>query len=264
MICWDFIKNSKIEDVVDLQEKLFKSVRTYGEQETQKTHYLILTEHTPCFSYADDDDLSNIRISPEEFVKVTEVVPIRKYSRGGGITYHGPGQLTAYFVIAPFQFGIKGPKEFGITVDRVIKLLLALYYNLKAHDLNDLYALSKNNIAIKKQLASLSILSEKETATSHANGTWVLDNELIKKIASRGIRIRGDAIRGIFTFGCSINISTDLYYFNNIIKACGLDITATSIKEQTGIDMDAENTAYYFAKTFAVSVGEALRKTSLL
>ncbi len=104
-------------------------------------------------------------------------IPIHRVSRGGQVTYHGPGQLVGYPI-----FKLEGAER---DVGRYLRKLEQLLIN----------ALARYGIAAGRR--------EKLT------GVWV-GNE---KIASIGVGIR----RWVTQHGFAINVATDLSYFDRIV-----------------------------------------------
>lgn len=108
-------------------------------------------------------------------------IPFIKTNRGGKITYHGPGQLIIYPLLDLKRLHIKPHQLISIIENTVIKLLDR--FNIKA--------------------------------TNDPNNRGIYIDHY--KIASLGIRIS----RGCSYHGFSINLNTDLSFFNDI-NPCGL------------------------------------------
>lgn len=119
-------------------------------------------------------------------------------NRGGEITYHGPGQLVIYPLI--------NIKRLKISPIEYIRILEDIIINI---------------------LSELNIDAERKNECP--GGVWA--NQ--KKIAAIGIRIS----RGITSHGFSLNISTDLSYFNHIIPCGNPTETYTSVSEILGTDI---------------------------
>ena len=119
-------------------------------------------------------------------------------SRGGEITYHGPGQLVIYPLININQLQISPIEYIRILEDIIIDTL------------------SEVNITAERK-------------SECPGGVWA--NQ--KKIAAIGIRIS----RGITLHGFSLNISTDLSYFNHIIPCGNPTETYTSLSEILDTDI---------------------------
>ena len=110
-------------------------------------------------------------------------IPIIQTSRGGQITYHGPGQLMVYFLLELKSLKSKdmGPKKLINTIENIVIELLKKY-KINAYSKED------------------------------APGIYV--NE--KKICSIGLRIK----QGQTYHGIALNVNMDLTPFNDI-NPCG-------------------------------------------
>lgn len=126
------------------------------------------------------------------------IVPF-EVERGGSATYHGPGQIVAYFIV--------NMKNRGINVRDLIQMAQGSIITL----------LEDYGIRAQGRLHG-------ET------GVWVGD----RKICSIGF-----AIRGFSTFhGVGFNISTDLSKFQNIMP-CGMQSSImTSMEKELGKPVD--------------------------
>ena len=135
-----------------------------------------------------------------------------KVDRGGDVTYHGPGQLVCYPILNLNSYNKS----------------ITWYVNLLQDSI--LSALSNYNIsAIKKD--------------SPYTGVWVDDD----KIAAIGIRLS----RWISMHGFSVNVNTNLSYYDNIIP-CGIfDYGITSVKELTNKQIDMVDFAKQISKVLS-------------
>jgi lipoyl(octanoyl) transferase len=155
----------------------------------KKPELLWILEHKPIFTAG---------TSSKENEILNKTISVSKTSRGGKITYHGPGQKVVYFVL--------NLNERGKDIRKLIKHI--------------------ENCIIK-------ILKEygiKSFADNKNIGIWVNINGNAKKVAAIGIRVK----RWIAFHGFSINVSNDLEVYKNIVP-CGIynkEITnLCSIKE---------------------------------
>ena len=142
----------------------------------KKPELLWILEHKAIFTAgirAKENEILNKRIS------------VSKTSRGGKITYHGPGQKVVYFVLNLNQRGKDIRKLIKHIENCIIKILKE--YGIKSF--ND-----KKNI-----------------------GIWVNVNGKEKKVAAIGIRVK----KWIAFHGFSINITNDLEVYKNIVP-CGI------------------------------------------
>ena len=113
-------------------------------------------------------------------------VKIIKTSRGGKITWHGPGQLICYFVID---------------------------LNKRNKDIRKF--ITKIETSIIKSLKELNINSNSDRKNI---GIWYKSNKNIYKIGAIGIRVK----KWIAYHGFSININNDLNQYKKIIP-CGIE-----------------------------------------
>jgi len=142
----------------------------------KKPELLWILEHKPIFTAG---------TSSKENEILNKTINVSKTSRGGKITYHGPGQKVVYFV---------------------------LNLNEREKDIKKLIEHIENCI--------IKILKEygiKSFADNKNIGIWVNDNGTAKKVAAIGIRVE----RWIAFHGFSINISNDLEVYKNIVP-CGI------------------------------------------
>jgi len=126
-------------------------------------------------------------------------IKLYKSSRGGKITYHGPGQLICYFV---------------------------LDLNKRNKDIRKLINTIENTII--KTLNEYKIISLPDRKNI---GIWIIQNKKLKKIGAIGIRVK----KWIAYHGFSINVKVDLKKYEKIIP-CGIKdrdiINLNSIKKQ--------------------------------
>ena len=142
----------------------------------KKPELLWILEHKPIFT-------AGTRSKEKEILNKS--ITVSKTSRGGKITYHGPGQKVVYFVLNLNKRGKDIRKLIKHIENCIIKILKE--YGIKSF--ND-----KKNI-----------------------GIWVNVNGNAKKVAAIGIRVK----RWIAFHGFSINISNDLEVYKNIVP-CGI------------------------------------------
>lgn len=174
------------------QEALFQEQLKEKSQNKPTTNHLIFLQHTPVYTLGKSGDIKNLKVPIE-----STDAEYYKTNRGGDITYHGPGQLTAYPIFNLDDFGL-GVRNYVELLEECIIDCIA-EYGLKGERISD------------------------------ASGVW-LDAEGIhpRKICAVGIKVS----RGITMHGLAFNINTDLSYFQNIIP-CGLeDKGVTSLEKE--------------------------------
>jgi len=152
-------------------------------------------------------------------------------SRGGDITYHGPGQIVGYpilnlgairrdvvwYVRMLEEVMIRATSEFGITAERV----------------------------------------------AGKTGIWVKSGDTEEKLAAIGVHIS----RWVTSHGFAYNVSTDLRYFDLIVP-CGIaDRKATSLEKLLGRSVEQEEVAPRIARhlgeLFGLEMQEASKKEML-
>jgi len=142
----------------------------------KKPELLWILEHKPIFT-------AGTRSKENEILNKT--ISVSKTSRGGKITYHGPGQKVVYFVLNLNERGKDIRKLIKHIENCIIKILKE--YGIKSF--ND-----KKNI-----------------------GIWINVNGKTKKVAAIGIRVK----KWIAFHGFSINISNNLEVYKDIVP-CGI------------------------------------------
>ena len=134
-------------------------------------------------------------------------IDIIKTSRGGKITWHGPGQLIFYFLIN-LNNKKKDIRKFVNTIEE------SIITSLKKFEI-DSYS-DKKNI-----------------------GIWIKQNDIERKVGAIGIRIK----KWIAYHGFSLNISNDIVNYQKIIP-CGIKnkevVTLKEINNQNYSDLPDE------------------------
>ena len=158
---------------------------------------LLLLEHEPVLTLGRYADEAHIRATPEGLA--ARGIEVIRVERGGEVTYHGPGQLVAYPILALSRHGL-------LVKPLVRALEAAMIATCAAHGV---------------------------TADRRAGhpGCWVdPDGPDPRKIGALGIRVQ----RGVSFHGIALNVTTDLRDFE-LIDPCGLPgVTSTSIARELG------------------------------
>ena len=150
-------------------EPVWKAMHKFTDERTEEDlDQVWLVEHNPVFTQG--------QAGKAEHVLNAGDIPVIQSDRGGQVTYHGPGQLVAYFLINIRR------KKFGVR-DLVTHIENLVIKTLKAYNINS-------------------------TARPDAAGVYV-DG---KKICSLGLRIR----RGCSFHGLALNVGMDLSPFLRI------------------------------------------------
>ena len=193
-----------------LQEKLVE-----GKQREPSPDILLFVEHPHVYTLGRGGDEANV-LSPQE-------VPVYRTSRGGDVTYHGPGQLVVYPII-----------------------------DLRSKLRKDVHKYLRH-----LELAAIKTLKEFGLEATHRppyTGVWIGD----RKIAAIGVAVR----RGITFHGLALNVNTDLSYFQRIIP-CGLAwAEVTSMAKELGAEPSLGEVRERFLHHFAESFGHTDVKES--
>ncbi len=183
----------------NLQEHLVVS-----KQQEPLPDILLFVEHPHVYTLGRGGKETNV-LAPQD-------VPVIRTSRGGDVTYHGPGQLVVYPII---DLRSKLRKD----VHRYVRNLeLSAIHTLKDFGLTG---------------------AQRPPFT----GIWIGD----KKIAAIGVAVR----RCITFHGLALNVNTDLAYFKRIVP-CGLAWSdVTSMARELGTDQDFAAVRNRFLSNFA-------------
>lgn len=176
---------------------------------------VLLVEHDPVYTLGKD------QIDEQNLIKSPLPAPLIKVDRGGKITYHGPGQLVAYFL---FKLPLS---ELGNFVTGIENLTLETLrsYGLPAYSRKE----------------------EKDSYGKNIRGAWCKYRGEHKKVAAQGLELKKageDPKSGeqlvVTMHGFALNVNTDLSYFRPI-RPCGFDYEVTSsMQEISGSTLDFE------------------------
>ena len=153
---------------------------------------LILLEHPPTITTGRKGNTGNLLVRKEYLEK--HGISFINASRGGDITFHGPGQIVGYPIL-----------------------------NLKNHEMDIRKHLRSIEEVIIQTLGDFEIEGRRIDGVT---GVWVKRS----KIASIGIAIR----KWVTYHGFALNVSTDLDYFELILSCGITDVRITSIGSWLG------------------------------
>ncbi|WBA09295.1 lipoyl(octanoyl) transferase LipB [Salinivibrio kushneri] len=167
--------------------RVWEQMRDFTDRRDENTRDEVwLVEHDPVFTQG--------QAGKTEHVLVPGDIPVVQSDRGGQVTYHGPGQLVAYFLI-----NLKRKK---VGVRALVSHIEDLVVSTLAHFHVDAYA------------------------RPDAPGVYVSD----AKICSLGLRIR----RGCSFHGLALNINMDLSPFQRINPCGYAGMAMTQLSDQVG------------------------------
>ncbi|KAL6754551.1 hypothetical protein V8C86DRAFT_3138790 [Haematococcus lacustris] len=152
---------------------------------------LMVLQHAPVYTIGKRGSPADFRVPMQEVLN--QGCEVHVTSRGGELTYHGPGQCVVYPIVKLRSQG-KATRAYVEGLEDALVLTLAEY-----------------GIAGRGRVPG-------------ATGVWVED----AKIAALGVRVR----HGVSTHGVALNVNTDLRAFDAIVP-CGItDKRVTSMQQQ--------------------------------
>ncbi len=175
------------------QREVFKGVKAGIIPST-----LVFCQHNPVITLGSQGKREHIKIGLAELE--LRGIEIYEIERGGGVTYHGPGQIVVYPI-----FNLCHLKK---DIHWFLRLLEEL---------------------IMQSLEGFGIKGERREGLT---GVWVNG----RKIASIGIAIRN----WITFHGLSVNIKRDDLANFSLIRPCGMDIMVTSMESEVNREISPE------------------------
>jgi lipoyl(octanoyl) transferase len=160
---------------------------------------LLLLEHDPVLTLGRNASQAHVLALPE--LLAARGIEVLRVERGGEVTYHGPGQLVAYPIVALAA----GPRALGVRP--FVEALEG---------------------AMADTCAAAGVAAG--SRPGHP-GCWVAaDSPLPRKIGALGIRVA----RGISFHGIALNVTTNLADFG-LIDPCGMPgLRTTSLARERG------------------------------
>ncbi len=196
---------------------------------------LLLLEHGAVLTLGRNAGEAHVRALPE--VLAARGIEVVRVERGGEVTYHGPGQLVAYPVVALLPPGALARSEPGPSARRPLGVR------------SFVEALEG---AMVDTCAAAGIAAGPRPGHP---GCWVdADGPLPRKVGALGIRVA----RGVAFHGIALNVTTDLADFD-LIDPCGMPgLRTTSLARERaragipGAEADAPPTTASVAGAAAI------------
>jgi lipoyl(octanoyl) transferase len=189
---------------------------------------LLLLEHPAVLTLGRRADPAHVLASPAELE--ARGIEVLEVERGGEVTYHGPGQLVAYPIVALAQR--------GLMIRPFVRALEA---------------------ALIATCATLGVAADRRDGHP---GCWCAIGEPSpRKIGALGLRVE----RGVTYHGIALNVTVDLADFG-LIDACGMPgVVSTSIAAERGEPVEpstasVERAAWIFARAFGDAIGAPLEE----
>jgi lipoyl(octanoyl) transferase len=188
---------------------------------------LLLVEHDPVLTLGRHADEGHVLAGPAELDR--RGIEVIRVERGGEVTYHGPGQLVAYPILALSRRGLLLRPLVRALEEAMIEACLAFGVRAERRD-------------------------------GHP-GCWIdAEGASPRKIGALGIRVE----RGVSYHGIALNVDPDLRCFD-LIDPCGMPgVASTSIALEAGLADEPPSTervqaaVEVFAPALARRVGAEL------
>jgi lipoyl(octanoyl) transferase len=211
---WRWLGRVPFGALAEEQETLRRQLLAGAGPET-----LLLLEHHPVITLGRSAPPAHVLAAADELQR--RGVAVHRASRGGDVTYHGPGQLVGYPIVK-LERGVVG--HLGAMADGLIAVL-----------------------------AGLGITAEWRR---QAPGLWVRGPGGDAKICAFGVNVH----RRVAIHGFALNVAVDLDAFRLIVP-CGLAGAAvTSIAQLTGRAPPLEPLAVEVASALSRSFGRAFER----
>jgi lipoyl(octanoyl) transferase len=186
---WHWLGRVGFADAVPLQERLRAAVIEGGGPET-----LLLLEHEPVITMGRSASAGNVLVNEADLAR--RGITLAPASRGGDVTYHGPGQLVGYPVVV-LRRGVRAHIEGMAT-------------------------------ALAEVLAELGVNA---AYRREAPGLWLMGEGAHQKICAFGVNVH----RRVAIHGFALNLDPILEHFSLIVP-CGIaGCPVTSVRARTGV-----------------------------
>jgi lipoyl(octanoyl) transferase len=171
---------------------------------------LLLLEHDAVYTLGRGANEADLMGAPERLG-----VPVFRIARGGGATFHGPGQLVGYPIVHLRPSGRD-----------VLPFVRALERSL---------------------IETCAVFGIEARARQGLTGAWVGD----EKIAAIGIGVR----HGIAFHGMALNVTTDVTYFARIVPCRMAGLSTTTMERVLGRAPALADVGTAFIRSFARQIG---------
>ena len=190
----DWITSNELVDLADAVTEMERRVALIASGKQDEAVWLL--EHPPVITMGTSGKESDVLDS--------STVPVFRVSRGGQVTFHGPGQRVAYLMLNLARRG-RDIRRFVHSIERWIVLTLA-EYGIRG-----------------------------ETRCDRI-GVWVPGSDgREEKIAAIGIRLR----RWVSFHGVSINVAPDLCHYASIVP-CGVRDHGNTSMAELGVSISMD------------------------
>lgn len=194
------------------QEEFQRRIDLRRESKQLPQDVVFYVEHNPVVTLGFHGDVSHLVSSSEDLAK--NGIEFIKTTRGGDITYHGPGQLTVYPIL-DLQRLCLGVKQYVSLLEQSV-------------------------------IDTISKFGIKGERIEGRTGVWIgKDSPTERKISAIGIKCS----RHVSMHGLALNVGADLSGFSNIVP-CGLSKGVTSISREIGRQVTVSEVIPVFHECF--------------
>ena len=185
---------------------------------------LLFCEHPHVITLGRNAKRENLLVS--EHVLQQKAVELFETTRGGDVTYHGPGQIVGYPIL-----------------------------NLRAIRRDVVWYVRTLEEAMIRATAEFGITAKRVTGKT---GIWTGSGNTEEKLGAIGVHIS----RWVTSHGFAYNVSTDLRFFDLIVP-CGIaDCRATSLEKLLGRSVEESEAKPHIAKHLGELLGLEMKEIS--
>jgi lipoyl(octanoyl) transferase len=228
---WAWLGRVGFAPAARLQEHLRREIRAGRRDDT-----LLLLEHDPVITLGRSADPANVLLS--EAALAEHGIALARATRGGDVTYHGPGQLVGYPVVR-LRAGVRAHVRAmaAAIIDVLADWGIDAFYRDDAPGVWVRWTGEANEIAREAVHEPLS--------------------RSVAKIAAFGINVH----HGVAIHGFAFNLSPSLEAFSRIVP-CGLaGCRVVSVEELLGTSPPLFDAAALMARALDARLGIAFRRS---
>jgi len=197
---------------------------------------LLLCEHTPVITQGRNGKREHLLVS--ENVLRQRNVEFYESSRGGDVTYHGPGQLVGYPIL---QLGaIRKDVVWYVRMLEEVMIRVSVEFGISA-----VREAGKTGIWVKDEGKEFTQSSQKAQSSQSRGGIAA------EKLGAIGVHIS----RWVTSHGFAYNVATDLRNFDLIVPCGIVGRKATSLEKLLGRAVELEDVAPKVARHFGEVFG---------
>jgi lipoyl(octanoyl) transferase len=177
---------------------------------------LLLLEHPPVITMGRSADRKNLLADQARLEE--RGVEVWETDRGGDITFHGPGQLVGYPILA-LQSGERDVRRYMRNLEESL-------------------------------IQTLAVFGLESTRSTGYTGVWIGSG----KIAAMGVHIS----RWITRHGFALNVNTDLSFFDLIVPCGIAGKSVTSMQKQLGYRPNMTEVVEKYTEKFGLVFGRSM------